>query len=59
MGANTRIYVNVQIADTKWIEVSAVTLAEAISIAEEERGVISVLKAQYEQPIEVLSSVEA
>jgi hypothetical protein len=48
MGAETRIYCKVLVSEERWIEVSAVTLDEAIRKAESQPGVIRCTEASYE-----------
>lgn len=48
MGAETTVYCKVMKTTYEWIEVSAVTLDEAIEKAEAQKGVIKCVEASYE-----------
>jgi hypothetical protein len=48
MGAETTVYCKVLVAEERWIEVSAITLQEAMSKAEAQPGVIRCIEASYE-----------
>jgi hypothetical protein len=50
MGAETTVYVRVLKTHEEWIEVSAVTLADAELKAWQQKGVAEVLETSYERP---------
>jgi hypothetical protein len=50
MGAETTVYVKVIKEVIGWVEVSAITLEDAIKVAREREDVDRVISAQYEEP---------
>jgi hypothetical protein len=52
MGANTTVYVRVVKAYTEWVEVQAVTLADAEQKARELPGVVDTIDSSYSNPAE-------
>jgi hypothetical protein len=52
MSAETKIYVEVLVSHREWRTVSAVTLDEAVESARRQGGVIDVLRASYDEPVE-------
>lgn len=50
MGAETDVYVECVVGSTTWVRVQAVTLDEAKEKACDIRGVLGVMRAQYDPP---------
>lgn len=50
MGAETTVYVKVTKEVEQWVEVQAITLDEAKSLARDDCDVIRVISAQYDEP---------